>query len=132
MYIYKFMPTLRVAYVNTEKLFNSYQAMVSARRVYQDEKQEWEHNLETLAHEARQAQEARQGLGSGASARQQAASDEILRLKQQQFLNYRAAVQQQNPTEMQRLTQPVVAAANRYLAIYSKQQQYDLALSHQY
>jgi len=56
VYIYKFMPTLRVAYVNTEKLLNSYQAMVSARGVYQGEKQEWEHNLESLAHEARQGQ----------------------------------------------------------------------------
>ena len=129
VYAYKRTPTLRVAYVNTEKLLNSYQAMLSARRVYQGEKQEWEHNLATLAQEARQAQQARQRLGSGASAGQRAASDETLRRTQQQFLTYRAAVLQQDPAEMQRLTQPVVAAATRYLATYSKQQQYELVLS---
>ena len=118
-----------MAYVNTDKLFNSYQAMLTARRVYQGEKQEWEHNLETLGQEARLAQEARQRLNATGSAQQRSASDEALRLKQQQFLNYQAAVQKQSPIEMQRLTQPVVDAANRYLTTYSKQQQYDLVLS---
>jgi outer membrane protein len=129
LFLYNKTSQLRVAYVNTDKLFNSYQAMLTARRVYQGEKQEWEHNLETLSQEARQAQEARQHLGTTGSAQQRAASDEALRLKQQQFFNYQAAVQKQSPVEMQRLTQPVVDAANRYLTAYSKQQQYDLVLS---
>jgi Skp family chaperone for outer membrane proteins len=129
LFLYTRAPQLRVAYVNTDKLFNSYQAMLTARRVYQGEKQEWEHNLETLGQEARLAQEARQRLGTSGSAQQRAASEETLRLKQQQFFNYQAAVQKQGPVEMQRLTQPVVDAANHYLTTYSKQQQYDLVLS---
>jgi outer membrane protein len=119
----------KIAYVNTDRLFNSYQAMLSARRTYQAEKQEWEHNLETLAQEARLAQETRQHLGASSSPRERAASDDNARLKQQQFFTYQAAVQKQGPAEMQRLTQPVVDAANRYLTAYSKQQQYDLVLS---
>lgn len=119
----------KIAYVNTDKLFNSYQAMLSARRTYQAEKQEWEHNLQTLAEEARLAQETHQHLGAGSSPRERAASDDNARLKQQQFYTYQAAVQKQGPAEMQRLTQPVVDAANRYLTAYSKQQQYDLVLS---
>lgn len=113
----------RVVYLNTDKLLNSYQAMVSARREYQREKQEWTQNLRTLTEEAQQATRHNQGAPGNTLAQQEA------RLKQRQLLNYRQAILQQDQTEMQRLTQPVVTAANRFIAAYSRAHHYDLVLA---
>lgn len=112
-----------IAYINTDKLLDSYHAMTSARREYQLEKQEWVRNLRTLADEAQLAAQRSQAAPTAASLQREA------RLKQQQFLNYQQAVLRQDPEEMQRLTQPVVQAANRFIAQYSQTHHYALVLS---
>ena len=118
------VPVPHLAYVNTEKLLDSYQAMLDARRKYQRQKQEWEQNLGTLEREARQASTAQQAPNLASSQ-----TLAIARLKQQQFDNYRQAVLQQGPLEMERLTQPVLGHINRFLTRYGQTHNYDFVLA---
>ena len=122
------VPIPRLAYVNTEKLLDSYQAMLDARRQYQRQKQEWEQNLGTLEREARQAATAQQ-VPNHVGSQTQATGLATARLKQQQFDNYRQAVLQQGPLEMERLTKPVLEHINQFLARYGQTHNYDFVLA---
>jgi Skp family chaperone for outer membrane proteins len=122
-------PTPKIAYVDTDKLLNSYQAMVTARNQYQREKQEWQQNLLTLSKEAEQATNQAQQLAKSATPTEKLTRERDARLKKAQLLNYQQAVSKQEPEEMQRLTQPVIASVNRYIATYSREHQYSLVLT---
>lgn len=114
-------PKIRLAYVDSQRLLDSYQGMVTARRQYQRLQQEWQHNLDQLAQEMQQAQQqaARCPLAEAARLRQ------VAQLKQQQYASYKQALTQQQPIEMQRLTQPVLNQVNRFMLRYGKAQGYD-------
>jgi Skp family chaperone for outer membrane proteins len=129
LYSWHSRSAFRIAYVNTDKLLGSYRAMVTARHQYQNEKREWEHNLRTLSEEAHQAAIQAQQAANTTRPAERLIHLREANLKQQQFLNYRQAVLKQEPEEMQRLTQPVIASVNRYIAAYSREHQYSLVLT---
>jgi outer membrane protein len=118
----------RIAYIDTDKLLNSYQAMTTARHQYQREKQEWQHNLAILSEEAQQAAKSAQQAVTGSHAKKAAQAREA-QFKREQLFNYQQALVKQEPEEMQRLTQPVIASVNRYIATYSREHQYSLVLT---
>jgi outer membrane protein len=128
-YLWLNRSTSRIAYVDTDKLLNSYQAMATARHQYQREKQEWQQNLTTLGKEAQQATNQAQQATKSVNPIEKLARERDARLKQEQLLNYQQAVIKQEPEEMQRLTQPVIASVNRYIAAYSREHQYSLVLT---
>jgi outer membrane protein len=119
----------RLAYVDTDRLLNAYQAMLDARRTYQRQKSEWEHNLQTLEQEARQAAEAVEKLPNTAPAAARARLVASAQLRQQQLITYSQAVERQDPEERQRLTEPVLAHTNQYLRRYGQRHGYDVLLS---
>jgi outer membrane protein len=118
-----------VAYVNTDQLLDTYQAMLDARQQYQRQKQEWEHNLTSLEQEARLAVDTARRLGSTMPVAFRAQQATRARLRQQQYLNYRQAVTQQDGQEMERLTRPVLNQVNRYLTRYGRENNYDYILA---
>jgi outer membrane protein len=118
----------RIAYIDTDKLLNSYQAMITARHQYQREKQEWQHNLAILSEEAQQAAKSAQQAVTGSPAKKAAQAREA-QFKREQLFNYQQALVKQEPEEMQRLTQPVIASVNRYISTYSREHQYSLVLT---
>ena len=116
----------KLAYVDTDRLLNSYQAMLDARRQYQRQQQEWQHNLGTLEQEARAATDTAQRLSATLPPAARATQAARAQLRQQQYLSYRQAIEQQDPQEMQRLTQPVLLHVNKYLRQYGEQHGYAL------
>lgn len=128
-YLWRSSAAPRIAYIDTDKLLDSYQAMVTARHQYQREKQEWQQNLTTLGEETQQAIKQAQQAAKSASSTEKIARDREARLKQEQLLNYQQAISKQEPEEMQRLTQPVIASVNRYITTYSREHQYSLVLT---
>lgn len=114
-------PKPRLAYVDSQRLLDSYQGMVTARRQYQRLQQDWQHNLDQLAQEAQRAQQQAASLPLARSARLQ----QVAQLKQQQYASYQQVLAQQQPIEMQRLTQPVLNHVNRFMLRYGKAQGYD-------
>jgi outer membrane protein len=121
--------TPQIAYIDTDRLLDSYQAMVTARHQYQREKQEWQQNLATLTKEAQQAATQVQQAGKSTDPTGKRALEREAQLKREQLLNYQQAVVKQEPEEMQRLTQPVIASVNHYIAAYSREHRYSLVLT---
>jgi len=99
--------------------------MLNARRQYQRHKQEWEQNLLTLEQEAQTATAEAQDASQPAQGKLLAAA----RLKQQQFVNYRQSDSQQQPAEMERLTQPVLERVNKFLYQYGSKHHYDVVFA---
>ncbi len=119
----------KIAYIDTDRLLNSYQGMITARAQYQREKQEWQQNIETLGQEAQQAVARAQQAVKSANSAEKLIREREARFKQEQLLNYQQAVAKQEPQEMARLTQPIIASVNHHIATYSQVHQYNLVLT---
>jgi len=118
-----------IAYVDTNRLLDSYQAMLDARRTYQREKDEWNSNLNTLALEADKAAQKLSHLSTATAPAIRSACQNEAKIKQQQFSNYRTAIAQQEPDEQKRLTEPVLSLVNKHLRVYAKSKGYDVIIA---
>lgn len=129
VYLWQRPVAARVAYVDTDRLLNAYQAMITARHQYQSEKETWQKNLATLAQEASQASSTARESETGVNKSEQTTALKIALVKQQQLLTYRQAIQQRDEQEQQRLTQPVIALSNKYISQYCKAHGYDIVFT---
>ena len=119
----------KIAYLNTDKLLDSYQGMVTARAQYQREKKEWKQNIAVLSQEAQQAILRAQQAAKSANSTEKLRRERESRFKQEQLFNYQQAVAKQEPEEMARLTQPIIALVNHHIATYSQTHQFSLVLT---
>ncbi|TGE17543.1 OmpH family outer membrane protein [Hymenobacter elongatus] len=117
-----------IAYVDSAKMLNSYQAMIDGRKVYQAKFQGWQNNVDTLSAGVQQAIKEYERKAAGMSEQEKVLSRQLLASKQKQFVEYQRAIQQNAQREEAKSNEKILAAVNAFLTRYGKDHDYDLIL----
>ncbi len=119
----------KIAYVQTNKLINEYQGMVTARKSYEQKAMKWQANVDTLASEwKRELDKYRIEKGS-MTAKERELTEELITQRQRQLKEYQEAVQKQAEQEDLAMTQKVLDEINMFLTDYGKSKGYEVILS---
>ncbi len=118
----------KIAYVDSAKLLDGYQAMLDARQVYTKKSHAWQANIETLSADVQRAIRDYEHKSGGMTPKERALSTELLHTKQRELGNYQRAIQESAQQEDTKGTQQVVSQVNAFLTRYGKQHSYDLIL----
>ena len=105
--------TSHVRYINPTKLMQGYQGAIVKHEAFTAKAKTWQLNLDSLTSEL-------EALPPSAAKARQA--------KEQQFLQYREALQQQATAEQQRVDKEVLEEMNAYIKQYGKEKGYDFIL----
>jgi outer membrane protein len=103
----------KTAYINPTKLMQGYQGAIVKHEAFTAKTKVWQLNLDSLTTEISSLPP------SATKARQ---------VKEQQYLQYREAIQQQAAAEQQRLDKEVLEEMNAYIKQYGKEKGYDFIL----
>jgi outer membrane protein len=117
-----------VAYVDSVKLLNGYQAMLDARKAYEVKSRKWQANVDTLSADVQHAIRGYERKVASMTPKERALSTELLHNKQRELVNYQRAIQESAQQEDSKSTQQVVAQINAFLERYGKTHGYDLIL----
>lgn len=118
----------RIAYVDSVRLLNDYQAMRDARKAYAVKSRKWQANIDTLSADVQRAIRTYERSVSKMTPKERALSTELLHTKQKELVNYQRAIQESAQQEDTKSTQQVVTQVNAFLERYGKQHNYDLIL----
>lgn len=118
----------RLAYVDSVKLLNGYQAMLDARKAYAAKSHKWQANIDTLSADVQRAIRGYERKVGTMTPKERALSAELLHTKQKELVNYQRAIQESAQQEDSKSTQQVVTQVNAFLERYGKQHDYDLIL----
>ncbi|WP_139926240.1 OmpH family outer membrane protein [Hymenobacter sp. DG01] len=102
-----------VRYINPTKLMQGYQGAIVKRAAFTAKAKTWQLNLDSLTKEL-------SALPPSATQARKA--------KEQQYLQYREALQQQAAAEQQKLDKEVLDEVNAYIKQYGKEKGYDFIL----
>lgn len=113
-----------IAYVDSAKLMNGYQAMIDARKDYQKKATSWQANVDTLVAEVQTAIKKHEREVASMSVKERELSEEVLRGKQRQLNEYQQAMQAKSQEEDRKMSQTVIDQANSFLERYGKNHSY--------
>jgi outer membrane protein len=120
--------TKHLAYVDSAKLLNSYQAMIKAKKAYAVKAQGWQANIDTLTQDVQKAISQYEQLRATSSARERELSLKLIKAKQNELANYQQAIQATAQQEESKSTRLVVSQVNAFLEKYGQDHGYDLIL----
>lgn len=100
----------KIFYVNPSILVNKYHSAITKQRAFLTQAKTWQANLDSLSTE----------MAALPAARAKA--------KEQQFQQYRQAIQQKARAEEARVNQEILAEINAYIKQYGKEKGYDFIL----
>ena len=127
--LFQFSQSEKLAYVDTAKLLNGYHGMKVARASFEKKAAEWNANVDTLTQEIQQMIMVHEKELSTMSDREKKLSEELLRTKQQQLVQYQQAIRQKAQEEDSRMTQTVLDDVNAYITEYGKKQGYSIIMA---
>ncbi len=116
----------KIAYVDSVRLLNGYQAMIQARQAYQQKATAWQANVDTLMAGVQTAIKTYEKDAATMSAKERTLSQEMIRSKQKQLADYQQAIQEKARQEDQRMTGEVVKQANSFLERYGKDHHFQI------
>lgn len=99
-----------VTYINPSKMVEGYHGATGKKQAFMKQTKNWQANLDSLMAEM----QALKGVQAAA--------------KEQQFLQYRDAIQQKAQTEEARVSQEILTEINAYIKQYGKEKGYDFIL----
>ena len=100
--------------------------MVDARAEYQKKANTWKANVDTLSLGLQNAIKQHEKEMAGMTAKERQLSEELLRTKQKQLMDYQQAIQNQAQQEDYAMTQKVVERMNAYLKKYGENHHYKI------
>ena len=117
-----------IAYVDSGKLLNGYNAMVQARAEFEKKQNLWKANIDSLTMEVQEAMKKYEKTAALGTNKEKQLSRELIGSKQKQLYDYQNAIKQNASQEEQRLTQNVLTTVNTYLLRYGKKNGYKMIL----
>jgi outer membrane protein len=118
----------RIAYVDSPKLLNGYQAMLDARKDYAIKSRTWQANVDTLSAGVQRAIRDYERKANAMTPKERNLSTELLHAKQRELINYQRAIQESAQQEDDKSTRLVVTEVNAFLERYGKAHGYELIL----
>ncbi len=113
-----------LAYIDVAKIIEKYQGMTDARKSYQQKTTVWQSNIDTLKVEL---DKVFQDYGKNASkmtAKEAELSRELLKTKEQQYLQYKDNIRQKAMEEDKKMTETVLLKVNLFLKEYGNSKGY--------
>ncbi len=117
----QFSSRQRIVYVNTNKLLLEYKGMKEAQASFEQLSASWKANIDTLSSELSRSAEKLEQERATLSAKEVHLTEELLRTKQQQLVQYQQATEQKASQEDARLREQVLSKINAYIQEYGKQ-----------
>jgi outer membrane protein len=127
--VYVFSTPQKLVYVDSAKLVNEYEGMKTARAAYQKKATAWKANVDTLTAEVQKQIFAYEKEVSKMTAKEKQLSQELIRTKQKQLLDYQQAMNTQAQQEDQKMTGDVLTQINAYLKKYGKAKGYKIVMA---
>lgn len=127
-YLFWYNQSHRIAYVDSAKLLNGYQAMVEARKVYAAKSQQWQANIDTLSTDVQRAIRDYERKSISMTLKERELATQLLHKKQQELVNYQRSIQQSAQQEDTKSTQQVLTQVNAFLTRYGQAHDYELIL----
>jgi outer membrane protein len=118
----------KIAYVDSVKLLDGYQAMAEARKGYAAKSRQWQANIDTLSADVHRAMREYERKSASMTSKERELSTQLLHRKQQELVTYQQAIQQSAQQEDSKSTQQVLTRVNTFLTRYGQAHQYDLIL----
>jgi len=126
--VFSHFTKVKIVYVDSSRLLENYEGMKAAQTDFQQKSMLWQANIDTLTKEFQKAVDDFEAAKSTLSKKESALSQELIRTKRKQLMDYQQAIQQQSSQEDYQLTQKVLTEVNEYINEYAEQQGYDLVL----
>jgi outer membrane protein len=127
--VYVFSTPQKLVYVDSAKLVNEYEGMKTARAAYQQKATSWKANIDTLTAEVQKQIFAYEKEVSKMTAKEKQLSQELIRTKQKQLMDYQQAMNTQAQQEDQKMTGDVLTQINAYLKKYGKAKGYKIVMA---
>ncbi|WP_139362237.1 OmpH family outer membrane protein [Hymenobacter sp. CRA2] len=118
----------KVAYVESNKLLDSYKGLQDARKAFERKAAGWQRQHETSVRALQSAVQAYQKSAAGMTDEQRAATEQRLQAQEQQVAQQQQQLQQQAQQEEAKMTEQVLTKVNKLLEGYGKENNYDLIL----
>ena len=119
----------QIYYVDSAELANGYKGMIDARKSYQQKATTWKANIDTLASEVQKQIMTYEKEMSRMSPKEKQLSQELIKTKQNQLMEYQRALNTQAQQEDDKMTSEVISQINAYLKRYGKDHGYRIILA---
>lgn len=127
--VYVFSIPQKLVYVDSAKLVNEYAGMQDARVAYQKKAVTWKANIDTLNSEVQRQIVSYEKERSKLTAKERQLSEELIRTKQKQLMDYQQAMNTQAKQEDEKMTGEVVLQINAYLKKYGEENGYKIVMA---
>jgi len=127
--VMQFRRSESIVYVDAVKLLNGYHGMQQARKDLDAKSSVWRTNVDSLKRELELSIREYQDKKAGLSNKEQQLTEELLRTKQEQFLNYQQAIADKIQHEDQELTTKVLSNVNDYIKKFGEENNYEIILA---
>ncbi|MEM0941025.1 MAG: OmpH family outer membrane protein [Bacteroidota bacterium] len=117
-----------IVYVDSNKLLENYPGMRAARKAFQQKAIQWQANIDTLKSELNKEIRSYEQGKKSLSAKERSLSEELIKTKRQQFLDYQNGIQQKSQQEDYQMTEQVLTEINTFIKEYGKRKGYRIIL----
>jgi outer membrane protein len=117
------------AYVDSPQLINNFKGMVDARKAFQQKTAGWKANIDTLSNEITARIGKYEKESPRMTAKERQLTQEVIREKQKQLMDYQQALNTQAQQEDARMTGEVLSQINAYIKKYGEQKGYTIVMA---
>jgi outer membrane protein len=129
VYFFLFGNNQKIYYVDSAQLVHGYQGMSKARKAFQKKTLTWKANVDTLASEVqKQIMKYEKEIGT-MTAKEKQLSQELIKAKQNQLIEYQHAMNTQAQQEDEKMTNEVIAQINAYIKKYGEGHNYKIIMA---
>lgn len=118
----------KIGYVHSQELIYSYEGTKEAMTRFNNQKQQWQANIDTLKFDLQRAVTRYNQEYSTLTARQRREQEELLSKQDRQLQSYSSAIEDKVRQADDEMMQEVLDQVNVYIEEYSKEHNYDLIL----
>lgn len=118
-----------IVYVDSNQLINNYKGMQDARKVYQQKASSWKANIDTLTQEVQQQIMKYEKESAKMTVKERQLSQELIRTKQKQLMDYQQAMNTQAQQEDSKMTAEVISQINAYIKKYGERKGYTIVMA---
>lgn len=129
LFLLHFQAQQSLVYVDAQKLVIGYEGMKAARQEFETKSVAWKANLDTLRSEVEGKMKEYDVKKASMNAREKQLSEELIKAKQEQYINYEQVIQEKVQTEDQQLSKNVLTKVNDYVKRYGKEHGYKIILA---
>ena len=118
----------KIVYVDTNKLLNEYKGFKTAVAEFEAKSKQWQAKIDTLSAELTSMVEEYELEKNQLASKEKKDKEKLIQSKQQQFLQYREAIQKKITDEDKRLKDEVLTQVNAYIKEYGDNNTYPIIL----